>query len=316
MARLAHLARLQSHRAGAPAAAIGRRERRSSDTLPQLPGRHGGGAMPQIDEGQCAMCLSKRNRERSLYLERESRHDAGELWLTSVDYGTHGDKLRRGLRGADGVSAGGECTEAGERLAGADFRDASYEDFLASAAAIGPVFAESGSEPLGCSIRRAVEATVRHTRSNTNLGIVLLLAPLARAARMAGERPLRDRLAAVLAATTVADARETFAAIRLANPGGLGHVRIAGRRRRADGDAARGDGARGRPRRHRPRVRVRFRDHVRNRRAGTRAGARRRVTVGGRDGGGVSHAPRRESPIPLSRGGSAPNALRSLATGL
>ena len=62
------------------------------------------------------------------------------------------------------------------------FSDARYEDFLASAVAIGPAIADAGTHPLGVTIHRAVEATARWTRSNTNLGIVLLLAPLARAA--------------------------------------------------------------------------------------------------------------------------------------
>ena len=104
------------------------------------------------------------------------------------------------------------------------FHDARYEDFLASAAAIGPVFAAAGDAPLGRLIHGAVEATARRTRANTNLGIVLLLAPIARAARMAGDEPLRDRLAHVLASTTVDDAAEVYAAIRLAQPGGLGRA--------------------------------------------------------------------------------------------
>src|SRR5256884_2510881 len=109
----------------------------------------------------------------------------------------------------------------------AGFRDASYEDFLASAAAIGPAFAAAGERPLGATIRAAVEATARWAPSNTNLGLVLLLAPLARAA-LTPDSPagasLRGRLAATLAATTVADARDTYAAIRLAAPGGLGRA--------------------------------------------------------------------------------------------
>ena len=109
----------------------------------------------------------------------------------------------------------------------AGFRDASYEDFLASAAAIGPAFAAAGARPLGATIRAAVEATARWAPSNTNLGLVLLLAPLARAA-LTPDGPagasLRARLAATLAATTVADARDTYAAIRLAAPGGLGRA--------------------------------------------------------------------------------------------
>jgi len=107
---------------------------------------------------------------------------------------------------------------------GADFHDARYEDFLASAAAIGPALAAAAERPLGATIRAAVEATARWAPSNTNLGLVLLLAPLARAALQPGERPLGARLAATLAATTVADAREAYTAIRLAAPGGLGQA--------------------------------------------------------------------------------------------
>ena len=106
----------------------------------------------------------------------------------------------------------------------ASFRDVSYEDFLASAAAIGPALAAAGERPLGTTIRAAVEATARWAPSNTNLGLVLLLAPLARAALTPGGASLRARLAATLAATTVADARDTYAAIRLAAPGGLGRT--------------------------------------------------------------------------------------------
>ena len=101
------------------------------------------------------------------------------------------------------------------------FHDTRYEDFLASAVAIGPALAAAGERPLGATIRAAIEATSRWTGSNTNLGIVLLLAPLARAAAVNGGT-LRDRLAVVLDQTTVADAAETYAAIRRARPGGLG----------------------------------------------------------------------------------------------
>ena len=100
------------------------------------------------------------------------------------------------------------------------FHDTRYEDFLASAVAIGPALAAAGEQPLGTTILAAVEATARWVRSNTNLGIILLLAPLARAARREGT--LREQLRAVLAETTVADAAEVYAAIRRARPGGLG----------------------------------------------------------------------------------------------
>ena len=114
---------------------------------------------------------------------------------------------------------------------GRHFHDTRYEDFLASAVAIGPALSDATLHPLGTTVRSAVEATRRWTRSNTNLGIVLLLAPLARAALRSGEPApsgargaLRERLARVLAETTVADAAQVYAAIRQAGPGGLGET--------------------------------------------------------------------------------------------
>jgi len=106
----------------------------------------------------------------------------------------------------------------------ASFRDATYEDFLASAAAIGPALAAAGERSLGATIRAAVAATARWAPSNTNLGLVLLLAPLARAALRPGPGSLRVQLAATLADTTVADARDAYVAIRSAAPGGLGRA--------------------------------------------------------------------------------------------
>jgi triphosphoribosyl-dephospho-CoA synthase len=101
------------------------------------------------------------------------------------------------------------------------FHDTRYEDFLASAVAIGPALSEAGKQPVGRVIRRAMEDTLRWTRSNTNLGIVLLLAPLARAALLEGGT-LRQRLSRILIETTVDDAADVYAAIRRARPGGLG----------------------------------------------------------------------------------------------
>lgn len=122
-----------------------------------------------------------------------------------------------------------------------------------SAAAIGPAMSGAGQAPLGRTILRAIRATRRWVDTNTNLGIVLLLAPVARAAARArtgggrsssasgpppsedarpGERDtgapdeerLWERLEQVLDATTVEDARLAYRAIRRAEPGGLGRV--------------------------------------------------------------------------------------------
>ena len=114
---------------------------------------------------------------------------------------------------------------------GAGFGDTSYLDFLASAAAIGRSLG-SASRPLGEIILMAVRDTRRWVDVNTNLGIVLLLAPLARAAALWGppdEVPielgeLRRSLTTVLGESTVEDAQAAYEAIRLASPGGLGSV--------------------------------------------------------------------------------------------
>jgi len=107
---------------------------------------------------------------------------------------------------------------------GRHFGDTRYEDFLASAAAIGAPLAGAGTCGIGATIRLAVESSARWTRSNANLGIVLLLAPIARAALHDGSNGLRDGVRRALAATTVADARDVYEAIRRAAPGGLGRV--------------------------------------------------------------------------------------------
>lgn len=107
---------------------------------------------------------------------------------------------------------------------GRHFADLRYEDFLASAVAIGEPMAGAGRRPVGETVRLAIEATSRWTRSNSNLGIVLLLAPLARAALVGAKTELRAALARVLEETSVDDARNVYAAIRLACPGGLGQA--------------------------------------------------------------------------------------------
>lgn len=110
---------------------------------------------------------------------------------------------------------------------GRHFADIRYEDFLASAVAIGAPLGGAASRGIGATVRMSIEATARWTRSNTNLGIVLLLAPLAKAAlasaaNVKNAASLRQALRADLAATTIDDARDVYQAIRLASPGGLG----------------------------------------------------------------------------------------------
>jgi triphosphoribosyl-dephospho-CoA synthase len=77
---------------------------------------------------------------------------------------------------------------------------------------------------VGKRILRAVKATKKAVSQNTNLGIVLLAAPLASAALDPQSGNLRASLAEMLDSLTVEDARDAYRAIRLAGPGGLGEV--------------------------------------------------------------------------------------------
>jgi triphosphoribosyl-dephospho-CoA synthase len=98
-------------------------------------------------------------------------------------------------------------------------------DFVRSARAAAPAMAANGVT-VGERILAAITATRAAVGTNTNLGIVLLAAPLAHAALQSqwplSRARLAGSLAQVLAGLTVADAELAFEAIRLANPGGLG----------------------------------------------------------------------------------------------
>ncbi|MCH7753199.1 MAG: triphosphoribosyl-dephospho-CoA synthase, partial [Planctomycetes bacterium] len=104
---------------------------------------------------------------------------------------------------------------------GADFEDLTYADFLTSAAVVGPILERSPDEGVGATVLAAVEATRAAVGTNTNLGMLLLLAPLAAVAR---ELPLSTSIVEVLKSLTPRDTREVYAAIRLAQPGGLGYL--------------------------------------------------------------------------------------------
>jgi triphosphoribosyl-dephospho-CoA synthase len=97
----------------------------------------------------------------------------------------------------------------------------SAEDFLASARACAPDLCELEAS-IGQRVLSAIRSTRRVVHCNTNLGIVLLAAPLCRAARFEGE--LREQLSAQLAGLDRDDAVQVYEAIRLARPGGLGTV--------------------------------------------------------------------------------------------
>lgn len=105
---------------------------------------------------------------------------------------------------------------------GKAFWDTYHADFMTSAVAIGPAMRDAACAPVGETILRAVRDTQRFVSTNTNLGMLLLLAPLAKAAGESHPQGLQAAVGEVLRALTVDDARHAFEAIRLAAPGGLG----------------------------------------------------------------------------------------------
>lgn len=104
----------------------------------------------------------------------------------------------------------------------ADGHDMTVDDFRISYEVSAP-FIVNPDYALGEKIYHAVKATRDAVGCNTNLGIILLCAPLLQAAylREPGST-LRDALHEVLNGTSVADTDWVFKAIVLASPGGLG----------------------------------------------------------------------------------------------
>ena len=99
--------------------------------------------------------------------------------------------------------------------------------FKASAAAAAAPISSAGAS-VGQRIEVAVRAAWQATHCNTNLGIVLLCAPLLaafeRCGGAGGPAALRAALGEVLQSLTVHDARAAYRAIALARPGGLGRA--------------------------------------------------------------------------------------------
>jgi triphosphoribosyl-dephospho-CoA synthase len=98
--------------------------------------------------------------------------------------------------------------------------------FIASAEAAANVLFTRGA-PVGARVLDAVERTREAVGCNTNLGILLLVAPLAAALDDPGNASVdantwHAATERVLTRLTVDDARAAYRAIALANPGGLG----------------------------------------------------------------------------------------------
>ena len=106
---------------------------------------------------------------------------------------------------------------------GADFANLTFTDFAASAVAIDPAMEAAIHTGIGQAVRDAVAATRAVVSTNTNLGMALLIAPLA---AVPHEVPLSPAaVSKVLSQLSADDCRLVYEAIRLAQPGGMGHVK-------------------------------------------------------------------------------------------
>ncbi len=103
----------------------------------------------------------------------------------------------------------------------ADFPQMTLVDMCLSAVAIGAPIAMAPTCGVGASVLSSVTATRQWVHKNTNLGIILLFAPLACA-----KRGSHGDVKEVLATLTPQDARDVYSAIRMAMPGGLGRVAV------------------------------------------------------------------------------------------
>lgn len=102
-----------------------------------------------------------------------------------------------------------------------DLPDLHLLDFLTSALAIGEPLDRAMADGVGIAVEGAIAATRQLVATNTNLGMVILLAPMA---AVPIGTDLHEGVRDVLDRTTIDDARAVYRAIRLAQPGGMGSV--------------------------------------------------------------------------------------------
>jgi triphosphoribosyl-dephospho-CoA synthase len=101
------------------------------------------------------------------------------------------------------------------------FADLAFGDLVAAGVAIAAPLDAAPDRPLGETILMAVQAATAATPSNANLGIILLVAPLAAVpGDAAALRPAA--VDTVLARLDASDAKSIWEAFQIARPGGLG----------------------------------------------------------------------------------------------
>ncbi|HSI45634.1 MAG TPA: triphosphoribosyl-dephospho-CoA synthase [Methylophilus sp.] len=107
----------------------------------------------------------------------------------------------------------------------ADGHGMQVQHFIDSAEVSAPVLCDDaryGNRTLGQRILAALEVTYATVACNTNLGIILLAAPVVQAALQYPHLSLTSGLKQVLSETTREDAELVYAGIRLVSPAGMG----------------------------------------------------------------------------------------------
>lgn len=125
-----------------------------------------------------------------------------------------------------------------------DYKDTSYQDFLAGSIALGPSIEEAALRgylaglkeinPPGICVGELILKGVKdvcrsHPGGNTHLGAMMLMVPVAAGAGMClaeenGFKGLRPAVIKVLKSSTVKDSRDLYTAISLCKAGGLGRL--------------------------------------------------------------------------------------------
>ena len=110
-----------------------------------------------------------------------------------------------------------------------DYDDMVFEDFVISGIVIGDTIREACTDvdvenpKLGKYILQAVEETDRWIKNNTNLGIVMMITPIAVAAAISDSfDEVRENVKLLMGNTSVDDACDLYDAINIADAGGMG----------------------------------------------------------------------------------------------
>ena len=109
---------------------------------------------------------------------------------------------------------------------GADFEDVTFEDFVISAVLLGDSLDKNRESGVGSTVLDIIDSTRIVVGTNTNLGLALLLVPLAKSAQACARGALNSQdVGQRLADLDSEDCRLVYEAITAASAGGLGRVK-------------------------------------------------------------------------------------------